>query len=187
MPVICALVCAVAGALIYAFLAFGLIMPQPYPEFGTDIYNAYFYQLLDGRFDLPLRMLTLEGHYSADGTGILYHGIAPLHTRLLLHPFVTIHTFHPAAFSVWIWSVVGTGFYHLAFFQVLRKYAGQVSIIWALLTGLAIWICSPGLLLSANPVLYHEPISIAYAAMAIASYLLVRCAFFCFFLIFVVI
>ena len=178
MPVICALVCAVAGALIYAFLAFGLVMPQPYPAFGTDIYNAYFYQLLDGRFDLPLRMLRLEGHYSADGTGILYHGIAPLLTRLLLHPFVTIHTFPTAAFSVWIWSVVGPGFYHLALFQVLRKYAGQVSFIWALLMGLAIWICSPGLLLSANPVLYHEPISIAYAAMAIASYLMVRCALF---------
>lgn len=175
---ICACICAALGALLYALWAFGVIMPQPYPYFGTDIYNAYFYRLLEGRFDLPLRMLALEGHYSADGTGILYHGIAPLLTRLVLHPFVALNTFPTAAFSVWLWAVVGTAFYHLAVFQVIRKYAGQISLRWVMLTALAVWICSPGFLLSINPVLYHEPISIAYAAMAIAVYLMIRCALF---------
>lgn len=175
---ICACICAALGALIYALWAFGMIMPQPYPYFGTDIYNAYFYRLLDGRFDLPLRMLIFEGHYSADGTGILYHGIAPLLTRLVLHPFVALNTFPTAAFSVWLWAVVGTAFYHLAVFQVIRKYVGQISLSWVMLIALAVWICSPGFLLSINPVLYHEPISIAYAAMAIAVYLMIRCALF---------
>ncbi len=170
--------CAVIGAIVYALLVFGVMLPQPYPYYGTDIYNAYFYRLLEGRFDLPMRMLTLEGHYSADGTGILYHGIAPLLTRAVLHPFVPLNQFPTAAFSVWIWATIGTGFYHLAIFQVVRKYVGQISLFWAAILGLTIWICSPGFLLSTNPVLYHEPISISYAAMAVGFYLMLRCALF---------
>ncbi|WP_322890900.1 MULTISPECIES: hypothetical protein [unclassified Yoonia] len=175
---VCAVICAAVGALIYALLAFSVIMPQPYPYFGVDIYNAYFYRLLDGRFDLPLRMLTFEGHYSADGTAILYHGIAPLLTRLVLYPFVALEDFPTAAFSIWLWSVVGTGFYHLALFQVIRKYMGQIPLLWVVLMAVAIWVSSPGFLLTTNTVLYHEPTSIAYAAMAIAVYLMVRCALF---------
>ena len=170
--------CAAVGVLIYALLAFGFILPQPYPYFGTEIYNAYFYRLLEGRFDLPLRMLTFEGHYSADGTGYLYHGIAPLLTRAILHPFVALNHFPTAAFSVWLWATIGTGFYHLALYQVTRKYSGQMPALLVFVGGLAIWICSPGFLLSSNPVLYHEPISIAYAAMAVAVYLMLRCALF---------
>lgn len=175
---VCAVICAAVGALIYALLAFSVIMPQPYPYFGVDIYNAYFYRLLDGRLDLPLRMLRFEGHYSADGTAILYHGIAPLLTRLVLYPFVALENFPTAAFSIWLWSVVGTGFYHFALFQVIRKYMGQIPLLWVVLMAVAIWISSPGFLLTTNTVLYHEPTSIAYAAMAIAVYLMVRCAIF---------
>lgn len=174
----CAIIGAIMGALIYALLSFSVIMPQPYAYFGTDIYNAYFYRLLEGRFDLPLRMLKFEGHYSADGTAIMYHGIAPLLTRLVLHPFVALENFPTAAFSIWLWSVVGTGFYHLALFQVIRKYVGQIPLTWVALTAVAIWVSSPGFLLTTTTVLYHEPISIAYAAMAIAVYIMVRCALF---------
>jgi hypothetical protein len=154
------------------------MLPQPYPYYGTDIYNAYFYRLLEGRFDLPMRMLTFEGHYSADGTGILYHGIAPLLTRAALHPFVALNQFPTGAFSVWLWATIGTGFYHLAIFQVVRKYVDPISLLWVAILGLAIWICSPGFLLSTNPVLYHEPIGISYAAMAVGFYLMLRCALF---------
>lgn len=180
--VTCAFVCAVVGAGLYALLAFGILLPLEYPYFGAKIYDAYFYRLLEGRFDLPMRLLRNEGHYMSDGTGMLYHGFAPLLTRAVLHPFVTLGQFPTAAFSVWLWAVVGTGFYHLAVFQIMRKFAGPAfkanGAMWAVLTGAAVWICSPGLPMSVNSVLYHEPISIAYAAMAIAVYLMVRCAFF---------
>ena len=176
--VLCAILCAAIGSFLYGLLAFSVILPQPYPDFGSDIYNAYFYRLLEGRFDLPLRMLNREGHYSADGTGILYHGIAPLLTRAVLHPFVALNQFPTAAFSIWLWATIGTGFYHLAAFQVVRKYAGQIPMIWVVMGGAAIWICSPGFLLSTTTVLYNEPISVAYAAMAGAFYLMVRCALF---------
>lgn len=181
IPIAC--LCALAGAVLYALLAFRVIYPLDYPYFGVDLYNAYFYRLLEGRFDLPLRMLRFEGHYTSDGTGMLYHGMAPLLTRVVLHPFVALNEFPTAAFSVWLWSVVGTGIYHLTIVQVMRKYAGSImigstGIMWTVLVALAVWICAPGLLMSNNLVLYHEPLSIAYAAMAIAVFLMMRCALF---------
>lgn len=180
VPVAC--LCALAGAVLYALAAFGILFPLEYPYFGSKIYDAYYLRLLEGRFDLPMRMLRFEGHYTSDGTGILYHGFAPLLTRVVLHPFVTLGEFPTAAFSVWLWSVVGTGFYHAAIFQVIRKFAGPLvganGVLWTVLTGVGVWVCAPGLLMSTNSVLYHEPISIAHAAMAIAVYLMVRCAFF---------
>lgn len=177
-----ALAIAIMGSILYACLAFGVIFDPPYPHFGSDLYNAYYYRLIDGRFDLPLRMLRIEGHYTADGVGIMYHGIAPLLTRVLLDPFVALNSFPTASFSIWLWAVTGTGFYHLSVFQVMRKYAGDRSdypvVLWTVLAGVAAWLCAPGLFLSANAVLYHEPISIAYAAMAIAVFIMLRCALF---------
>ena len=176
------LVWAIVFALFYALLAAGLVFPLEHPIFGTDLYNAYYLRFSEGRFDLPMRMLQFEGHYRADGTGILYHGIAPLLTRAALSPFVALHVFPTAAFSIWLWAVVGTAFYHLAIIQVVTKYTpplqGVPALAIATLIGCGIWICSPGLLLAANTVLYHEPISIAYAAMAIAVFLMVRCLVF---------
>jgi hypothetical protein len=180
--IICSALCAAAGAVLYAALAFGLILPPNYDYFGTDIYDAYYYRVMDGRFDLPARMLRFEGHYTSDATGFLYHLFAPLLTRFLLAPFVALNQFPTAAFSIWIWATIGTGLYHLIIVQVLRKFAdrmsGYRSILWGALIGLGVWVSGPGLLLSANTAIYHEPIAIAFAAMALAVFLMVRCALF---------
>lgn len=180
--ILCSALCAAAGALLYAALAFGLILQPNYGYFGTDIYDAYYYRVLEGRFDLPARMLRYEGHYTTDATGFLYHFFAPLLTRVLLAPFVTLNQFPTAAFSIWIWATIGTALYHLIIIQILRKFAdamsGYHSILWGTLIGLGVWVSGPGLLLSANTALFHEPITIAYAAMACAVFLMVRCALF---------
>lgn len=173
---------AALGAALYALLAFGVLLPTSYPYFGVDLYDAYFTRLQEGRFDLPMRMLRNEGHYAPDGTGVLYHGVAPLLTRLGLAPFVTLSQFPTAAFSVWLWAVIGTGFYHLSLHQIIARYAGPLgsypATAVAAIIGAAVWLCSPGLLLSVNSVLYHEPIAIAYAAMAAAVFILLRFAIF---------
>ena len=180
--ILCSALCAAAGALLYAALAFGLILQPNYDYFGTDIYDAYYYRVLEGRFDLPARMLRYEGHYTTDATGFLYHFFAPLLTRVLLAPFVTLNQFPTAAFSIWIWATIGTALYHLIIIQVLRKFAnamsGYHSILWGTLIGLGVWVSGPGLLLSANTALFHEPIAIAFAAMGLAIFLMVRCALF---------
>jgi hypothetical protein len=177
-----ALLCAGAGAIVYALQAFGVLFPHDYPHFGTDIYDSYFYRMMDGRLDLPIRLLRLEGHYNSDGVGVLYHGPAPLLTRLFLVPFVTLQNFPTAAFSIWLWAMLGTGFYHLTLFQVLRKFTVNISRkkVTFLLTllGVGIWFSGPGMLMSANISLYNEPISITYAAMAISVYIMMRSVFF---------
>ena len=176
------LLCALLGTLCYAGLSFGVLFPAEYPHFGSDIYNAYYYRLRDGGFDLPARLLRYEGHYTADGTGLLYHGVAPLLTRVLLAPFVALNQFPTAAFSIWLWSVVGTGFYHLAAFQVSRKFSADVEgaapLLWSVVLGLGIWFSGPGLFLSANTSLFHDPVSITYAATGLFTFLMMRCIFF---------
>lgn len=182
LPVRGALTCAILGALCYAGLAFGVFFPFDAPHFGNDIYNAYYYRLLAGGFDLPMRLLQYEGHYKADGTGLLYHGVAPLLTRVLLAPFVALNHFPTAAFSIWLWSVIGTGFYHLAAVQITSRFSagaqGYAPLLWSVVMGAGLWFCSPGLFLSANISLYHEPVSITYAATAAFVFLMMRCIFF---------
>lgn len=176
VPRLMAFVFGALGALLYALLAFGVLLPQPTPAFGSDLYDAYFYRLGEGRFDLPMRMLRSEGHYAPDGTGILYHGIAPLLTRAMLAPFVTLNTFPTAAFSVWFWAVLGTCAYHALVFQVVRKYAGAISAGLSAFIAIAVWIPSPGLFLTSSLVVYHEPMSVAFAASAGVVYLLLSVA-----------
>ena len=94
--------------------------------------------------------------------------IAPLLTRLALHPFVALDHFPTAPFSIWVWSTLGSAFYHLSIYQVARKYLPNLQTRWVVLSAIASWVCSPGLLLSLNSVLYHEPISVAYGASGVA-------------------
>jgi hypothetical protein len=175
----CSVLCAVAGALLYAVLTFEIILPANYDYFGTDIYNAYYYRLTEGRFDLPARMLRYEGHYASDATGFLYHFFAPLLTRALLAPFVALNEFPTAKFSIWIWATTGTILYHITIARALRAFAnpilGYSSVLWSIIVGFGIWFSGPGLLLVANTAIYHEPIAIAYAAMALAVFLMMRC------------
>jgi len=95
-----------------------------------------------------------------------------------LHPFVTLDQFPTASFSIWFWSALGTAFYHLSIFQVARKFLPNFQTRWAIISAIAIWVCSPDLLLSLNSVLYHEPISFAYGATGVAVFLMLRCALF---------
>lgn len=176
------LVCALAGVGFYSAITFEIFFSPAYPHFGSDIYDAYFYRIKEGRFDLPARLLRYEGHYTNDGTGFLYHGIAPLLTRIILAPFVALNNFPSGPFSIWLWTILGTGIYHLTLFQVVQKFSvgieGYKKKFWAILVGLSIWFGGPGVFLSANVSLYHEPICITYAATALSIFLMMRCIFF---------
>ena len=75
---------AALGVFIYGLLAFGIWPHHDFPLFGANIYDRYYLAMLEGRFDLPATVLRYEGHYAPDGTGYLYHGVAPLLTRFAL-------------------------------------------------------------------------------------------------------
>ncbi|PZX14457.1 hypothetical protein LX81_02831 [Palleronia aestuarii] len=157
---------AVLGALLYGLLASPIGPLAPNEAFGNDIYDYYFLSILDGRLDVPARILRLEGHYTPDGTGYLYHGLAPLLTRFAVGWAWPLPEVSMAYASVWFWAVSGTAFYHLAFATVAGRFgppAGLRRVVWSVVLAFGIWFASPGLLFAVRPSLFHEPNAVAYA------------------------
>lgn len=155
------------GTVFYGILASGLLQgPDAFP-LGQNIYDEYYLAILSGHLDLPARVVQIEGHYTADGTAYLYHGVGPLLTRFLLGWFWPFQSVGLAQLSVWAWACLGTLCYHAAFLKVCAKDLGQLGsrgLSLSRLLGIAIWFSSPGFLLAANTSFYHEPIALAYAA-----------------------
>ncbi|RJP38309.1 MAG: hypothetical protein C4548_13305 [Desulfobacteraceae bacterium] len=171
-----AAIIALAGTLLYALFAFSLLQNNAYPFFGTDIYDRYFLALTEGRFDLPATVLRYEGHYAPDGTGYLYHGLAPLITRVLFGWFLPLETVSLAPISIWLWTTVGSLLQHKLFYNLTVHYwpQGRDRVFWSICLSLMVWITTPGILLSANTALYHESVAVGYAASAGFVYLLAR-------------
>lgn len=161
----------VAGLACLAYLLAALLV-QPAgaaPFFGTDIYNRWYLAILDGHLDLPARVLRIEGHYLADGTGYPYHGAAPLLTRFLFGWLLPTDGNLIPRVSLFLWSVVGTAAFHWTAHDVARRaLADKLSNLLALTIALAAWTASPGPLLVANISYYQEPIALAYAMAGLA-------------------
>lgn len=159
------LVILLFGTLVYLALAFGLIFPSDASEMGTFVYNYYFLSLIEGRFDIPLRVIGFEGQYDAAGHAFVPYGMAPLLVRALFYPFVDLKTVSVAAISVWMFSCGGSAVYHLTFAKIIQRF-GPADVVprraLLVLVGLAAWFTSPGILLAANNSIYHEPIAAAY-------------------------
>ncbi|RDC68010.1 hypothetical protein DLJ49_20540 [Rhodovulum sp. 12E13] len=152
---------AAIGATVYAALMLRSVGVTP-GAFGADIYDQLWLAMNEGRLDLPARVLRLEGHYWPDGTAMSYHGLAPLLTRLLLDPFVTIGAASLAPVSIWLWATLGSAAWHGALLRVGMAHAIAPTFLAVL--GVALWLGGPGLLLATNHAFYHEPIALAYAA-----------------------
>jgi hypothetical protein len=165
-----ALAIALAGATLMAAIASGAIYPIPHPFIGAHLYDIYAQALfVEGHWNLPMRDLKLEGHFTPDGNGYLYYGLTPLLTRLLFLPFVDLPTPWISSFSMWFWAVLGNAAYHRAFWLALSHGAGGANRIngWAsALLACAIWFAAPGLVMSATGAVFDEPVIAAYALTA---------------------
>lgn len=163
-----------AGLLAYAAFAAGLFRTDGVAPVGDQVYNYYFAALAEGRFDIPPRIATTEGHYDAAGRAYVYHGIAPLLTRALAAPFVDVRnaTWLPGV-TIWLFAALGALAYYLALVRVILAHAapGWTRLAWlAIAAGMA-WLCAPGLLLAANQSMFHEPTVIAFFCVAWSVYL----------------
>ena len=170
---------AALGVFIYGLLAFGIWPHHDFPLFGANIYDRYYLAMLEGRFDLPATVLRYEGHYAPDGTGYLYHGVAPLLTRFAFAWLVPLDRISLAPFSVWFWACLGSLFYHKLFHDLTIRYWPQAKETrWcSLLLAALVWFATPGLLIAVNPALFHEPIAVGYAASAGLLYAFARWRF----------
>ncbi|MGS4885951.1 hypothetical protein [Roseibium sp. MB-4] len=161
---------ALFGALVYAVMASGFFLTGDSAPDNPNIYDEYYFALLDGHFDLPPRVVQFEGHYTADGTAYLYHGIAPLLTRYAFGWIWPFAVFPMTGFSIWLWAVIGTFTYQMAFFKIAEQHLGRMGEtgpMLARLLGFAVWFASPGMIVVANGTFYHEPISVGYAATGV--------------------
>ncbi len=160
------LVSALVGVALYAVWVFGLLQAGDVRNFGWSLYDEAFLAMLEGRLDLPARVLRYEGHFTPEGVGYLYHGFAPLLTRVLAYPFVDPATTPLGFFSIWFWGTLGTLAYHRAFFLAVAPMfaaSGRGAAVWIALLAAAVWIGGAGLVVVSNISLYHEPIAVAYA------------------------
>jgi hypothetical protein len=153
-------VIAFLGSAVYAALLMRSAGHVP-AAFGTDIYDQYWLALRNGQFDLPARVLRLEGHYFPDGTAFPYHGLAPLLTRIVADPFVSIGAVPLAQASIWFWATLGSAAWHAAVLRVGGARAASAGLL--LLLGVLLWFGGPGVLLASNDAFYHEPIAMAFA------------------------
>ncbi len=159
-------VIAMLGAVLFAIIPFVHALTAEYPHFGVRIYDEYYKAILVGRLDLPPRLLRFEGHYALDGTGYLYHGLAPLITRFAFGWIWPFEAFSMAPFSVWLWAVVGTLGYQGTLLVLMRAKQLDATLrgrTYCMLLCLGLWVSSPGLLLSSSATLFHEPIAVSYA------------------------
>lgn len=161
---------ALAGATLMAAIASGSIYPVPHAYIGAHLYDVYAHALfVEGHWNLPMRDLKLEGHFTPDGNGYAYYGLTPLLTRLFFLPFVELPTHWISAFSIWFWAVLGNAAYHRAFWLALVHGAGGAGRVngWAsALLGCAVWFAAPGFVMSAGGSVFDEPVIAAYALVA---------------------
>jgi len=168
---------ALLGVLGFTVIVFGTFLFKTPLNFGWSLYDEAFLAYQAGTLDLPARALRYEGHFTPEGLGYLYQGLAPLLTRYVLAPFIDVANQPLGPFSIWFWACVGTLSYHRAFYLVLQQAVPAHAVLPAsqqLLLAAAIWFGAPGLLLIANLSLYHEPSVLAYAMFGLALMIYVR-------------
>lgn len=160
---------AVLGVLTYTYLMFLLPAGNENEQIGTFIYNYYFLSLINGKLDIPIQIITLEGHYNSSGQAFVYHGIGPLITRAIAYPFIDLTKISLAPITVWFFSVTGSASYHLLFLRVLSRFgpnSPRHRMYFSVLLGLMVWFTSPGIYLTLNDSIFHEPIAMCYFAVS---------------------
>ncbi|MSU91453.1 hypothetical protein GE300_17890 [Rhodobacteraceae bacterium 2CG4] len=156
---------AAFGVLLYAALMTNGFSAGPERDFGTFVYNHYFLSVLDGRLDLPARIIGMEGLYAADGRAYTVHGLAPLLARALAWPFVDLRQTSVAAASILGFTALGSALYHLTFARIVLRFGpaeAQARRTALLLVGLAAWLSTPAVILASNNSFYHEQYALAF-------------------------
>jgi len=140
-------------------------------------YNYYYLSILDGRTNVPIKSIGLEGDCLQDGTAFMYYGVGPAFLRSVFHPFVDLSQTTVARFVVWFLVVASgliaqsTYFYCLQQSQI-RNGALLNASLW--LGAIAIWLASPMLMLTVSASIYHEPIAFAFLFMTAFIWISIR-------------
>ena len=157
-----------AGTLFYALV---LTLAEWYSTttyIGDFVYNYYFLSVLNGDLAVPLQIIGLEGHYDEYGRAMVYHGIAPMITRALAHPFIDLSQTDLRDFTIWLASSLGSAAFYILIRNILRTASPMgfsLSKPLELLVWVMVWITGGGMILVVNGSFFHEPIAVGFAAL----------------------
>ncbi|MEL6198463.1 MAG: hypothetical protein AAFT19_11490, partial [Pseudomonadota bacterium] len=146
---------------------------------GSRIYDLYFLSLMDGRLDLPPRLVAAEGHFTPDGRAYIYHGLAPLLTRAIAWPFVDLRTISMALPTIVLFIFIGSAFFLRALVDQIPKAdvpAARYQWLVIILT-LMVFVLSPGIMFVVNHAIFSEPISVQWAMLGIVFWAFSRVVF----------
>jgi hypothetical protein len=131
---------------------------QPY--FLWKGYNYYFLAIINGQLDVPAHAIGREASYIGNKV-YMYYGALPLISRVLLYPFVNLEQTSIAAFSVFMFSIVGQSYLQYSLLQKFRQYLTLQTpcyvIVGFIFLSLALWFGSATFVIIQNSTIYHEP------------------------------
>lgn len=166
---------------LYAFLATNFTFNFFEPYFLWKGYNFYFLALTQGQLDVPAHSIGREASYIGDKV-YMYYGALPLIIRALLYPFVNLEQTSVAAFSVFVFSVIGQVALQYA---LLVKFKAQILknslvetptylLVGFILFSAVLWFGSATFVILQNATLYHEPYAASLCLVNLFLALLVK-------------
>jgi hypothetical protein len=151
------------------------------PSFLWKAYNYYFLGMIEGRLDVPVEAIGLEGGYH-DSKAYMYYGLLPTLVRSFLYPFIDLTQTPISSFSVLFFTLVGNAAVQASLISVFfkQKLVNQNTTGYLLLFGLSIlfWFGSGSFMISQNATIYHEPYAASLCLVNIYLALLLKDSFF---------
>lgn len=153
---------------------FGLLLENRF--FGYEIYDYYLKSLSEGRWDVPLRIVSFEGHYAPTGEAYVYHGLAPVVPRAIMALFVDLSTIRSNRWVIFICCVLASAIFQYTVFRVIR-HVREPSLQrrnWLVLTGIMCWSATGVPIVASNSSMYNETFATAVLAIALAGHVFAR-------------
>lgn len=144
--------------------------------FGYEVYDYYLRSLSEGRWDVPLRIVSVEGHYAPNGDAYVYHGLAPLVPRAIMAAFVDLNTIHSNRWVIFICCSTASAIFQFTIYRVIQ-HSGRLTAVgynWLVLTGIMCWSATGVPIAVSNSSMYNETFATAVLAIAIAGHVFSR-------------
>lgn len=170
------LLISLLGTFAYFLLSDPFALIQQNRSFGYEVYDYYLRSLSEGRWDVPLRIVSIEGHYAPGGEAYVYHGLAPLVPRVIMAAFVDLDTIHSNRWVIFICCAMASAIFQFTIYRVIQ-HAGRptgVGYNWSVLTGIMCWSATGVPIAVSNSSMYNETFATAVLAIAIAGHVFSR-------------
>ena len=140
------------------------------------MYDYYLRSLLEGRFDVPIRVVSFEGHLDPEGKAFVYHSLLPLVPRAILAPFVDLQVINAKRWVVFGFAAAAIAILQYKTFSILLHVSepSRERTRWIVLTAVMCWAATAGPMVVSNSSLYNETFATVLLAVTMAGYIFSR-------------